>query len=317
MDVVTIGESMAVFTPESSSLMRYAATYSRKFGGAESNVAIGLIRLGHNVGWISKVGKDELGKSLLSFIRGEGIDVSQVKIDDTAPTGLYFKEVRSGNNVQVQYYRAGSAASKIEPSDLNEDYIKKAKYLHITGITPALSESCYKTVIKAIAIAKENGVKVIFDPNLRKKLWSEERARTVLLEIASMSDIVLPGVAEGEFMFGETDPEELGKLFLNHGASLVVMKVGAKGAFYFTEDKSELVSGFQVAQVIDPVGAGDGFAAGVISGLLDHLPIAKAVERGNGVGAMATQIKGDFEGLPDKDELESFMFASDEDDINR
>lgn len=317
MDVVTIGESMAVFSPESSTLMRYAVTYSRKFGGAESNVAIGLTRLGHNAGWISKVGNDELGKSLLSFIRGEGIDVSQVKVDGTAPTGLYFKEIRSGNNVQVQYYRAGSAASKMKATDLDEEYIKKAKYLHITGITPALSESCYETVLRAISIAKENGVKVIFDPNLRKKLWSEERARAVLLEIASMCDIILPGIAEGEFMFGETDPAKLGKLFLGQGSTLVIMKVGAKGAYYFTKEESELIPGYQVDQVIDPVGAGDGFAAGIISGLLDGLPIPKVVERGNGVGAMATMIKGDFEGLPDRVELENFMFSTDYDDISR
>ncbi|GAE34795.1 sugar kinase [Halalkalibacter akibai] len=317
MDVVTIGESMAVFSPESSPLMRYAATYSRKFGGAESNVAIGLTRLGHDVGWISKVGNDELGKGLLSFIRGEGVDVSQVKIEHSAPTGLYFKEVRSASNVRVEYYRKGSAASKLTIEDLNEAYIAKAKYIHVTGITPALSESCYETIIHMIKVARENEVKVIFDPNLRKKLWSEERAREVLLEIAAQSDIVMPGVSEGEFMFGETDPEKLGELFLNHGASLVVIKVGAKGAYYFTKEESKLVPGFPVEQVVDPVGAGDGFAAGVISGLLDQLPLTRAVERGNAVGAMATQIPGDFEGLPTREEIEQFMNSSDSEDINR
>ncbi|MFC0558300.1 sugar kinase [Halalkalibacter alkalisediminis] len=317
MDVVTIGESMAVFSPESSPLMRYAATYSRKFGGAESNVAIGLTRLGHEVGWISKVGNDELGKGLLSFIRGEGVDVSQVKISETAPTGLYFKEVRSANNVRVEYYRKGSAASQLSVNDLDESYIASAKFLHITGITPALSESCYETVMQMISIARENGVKVVFDPNLRKKLWSEERAREVLLEIAAKSDIVMPGVAEGEFMFGENDPDKLGELFLNHGASLVVIKVGAKGAYYFTKEKSELVPGFPVEQVVDPVGAGDGFAAGVISGLLDQLPLNKAVERGNAVGALATQIPGDFEGLPTREEMDHFMYATDSEDISR
>ncbi|MFC0473296.1 sugar kinase [Halalkalibacter kiskunsagensis] len=317
MDVVTIGESMAVFSPDSSPLMRYAATYSRKYGGAESNVAIGLTRLGHNVGWISKVGNDELGKGLLSFIRGEGVDVSRVKVDAYAPTGLYFKEVRNANDVRVQYYRSGSAASQMNVSDIDESYIVKAKYLHITGITPALSESCYETVMKMIAIAKENDVKVVFDPNLRKKLWSEERAREVLLEIASKSDIVLPGVAEGEFMFGDNDPEALGKLFINHGASLVIIKIGAKGAYYFTNEESELVAGFPVEQVIDPVGAGDGFAAGVLSGLLDELPLDKVVERGNAIGAMATQIPGDFEGLPSRDELNHFLYSSDSEDISR
>ncbi|MCT8137116.1 sugar kinase [Anaerobacillus sp. CMMVII] len=317
MDVVTIGETMVCFTPDSSPLMRYAHTYSQRFGGAETNVAIGLSRLGHQVGWISKAGNDEFGKALLSFVRGEGIDVSQVKIDPHAPTGLYFKEVRSGDNVRVQYYRKGSAASTLTPNDLEEAYIAKAKYLHITGITPALSDSCYQTVLHAIAIAKANRLKVVFDPNLRKKLWSEEKARSVLLEIAALADIILPGIDEGSFMFGETDPEKLGELFLQHGASVVILKAGAKGAYYFTESEKQFVPGFSVKTVVDPVGAGDGFAAGIISGLLDNLPLEKIVERGNAIGALATQVMGDFEGLPDRFELNQFMYSSSDEDVSR
>lgn len=315
MDVVTIGESMVVFTP-TSPLMKYAHTFSRKFGGAETNVAIGLTRLGHEVGWISKLGNDEFGKALLMFVRGEGIDVSQVSFDSSAPTGIYFKEIRNGGDVRVQYYRKGSAASKISEADIDENYIKKAKYLHITGITPALSPSCYEAILRAVHIAKENYVKVIFDPNLRKKLWSEEEAKRVLLQLAGLADIILPGVDEGKFMFGESDPAKLGQLFLQQGAEAVIIKVGAKGAYYFTENEGKLVPGFPVTTVIDPVGAGDGFAAGVISGLLDGLSIEKAVERGNAVGAIATQIEGDFESLPDRGELNRF-FHSSEDDINR
>lgn len=315
MDVVTIGESMVVFTP-TTPLMKYAHSYSRKFGGAETNVAIGLTRLGHNTGWISRVGNDEFGKALLSFIRGEGVDVSKVKFDDSAPTGIYFKEIRSGGDVRVQYYRKDSAASKLSEADIDKDYIKQAKYLHITGITPALSNSCYETILCSIKIAKENNVKVVFDPNLRKKLWSEKEAKRVLLEIAGLADIVLPGVDEGKFMFGEEDPEKLGRLFLNQGASVVILKVGAKGAYYFTKTEAKLVPGFPVKSVVDPVGAGDGFAAGVISGLLDGIELEKAVERGNAVGAIATQIEGDFESLPDRDELYRFFHSADE-DINR
>ncbi|MBU8908953.1 sugar kinase [Desertibacillus haloalkaliphilus] len=313
MDVVTMGETMVLFTPESQGPMRYAQTYTRKFGGAESNFAIGLARLGHEAGWISRVGDDELGKAMLSFIRGEGVDTSKVKVDNTAPTGLYFKEVRNVSDVRIQYYRKGSAASQMDKFDIDEEYISKARYLHISGITPALSQSCYEMVLEAISIAKKHGVKIIFDPNLRKSLWSEERAREVLLEIASQVDIILPGVSEGEFMFGEKDPETLGNLFLEHGAKLVVMKVGAAGAYYFTENESKLVEGFPVEQVVDPVGAGDGFAAGFTSGLLDGLSVAKAVERGNAVGAIVTTVSGDVEGLPEQSEVIRFMDNPSED----
>jgi 2-dehydro-3-deoxygluconokinase len=313
MDVVTIGETMVLFTPESTGLMRYATTFSRKFGGAESNFAIGLTRLGHQAAWISRVGNDELGKAMLSFIRGEGVDTAEVKIDPTASTGLYFKEIRNSTDIRVEYYRKASAASQMTSDDLNEEYIARSKYLHISGITPALSSSCYEMILEAIRIAKKHSVKVIFDPNLRKKLWSEDQARQVLLEIASKVDIILPGIDEGMFMFGENDPEKLGEMFLQHGASLVVLKVGAQGAYYFTENESKLVPGFTVEKVVDPVGAGDGFAAGFTSGLLDQLSLEKAVERGNAVGAMVTMVSGDVEGLPEKVDVDRFVGSLTED----
>ncbi|KHF38739.1 sugar kinase [Halalkalibacter okhensis] len=315
MDVVTIGETMVLFTPHNGQL-RYASQYVRSFGGAESNVSIGLSRLGHQAGWISAIGDDELGKGMLSFIRGEGVDVSQVKIDPTAPTGIFFKEIRNSSDIRIQYYRKGSAASQLSKEDLDADYIAKAKYLHISGITPALSESCCDMIFEAIKMAKEHGLKIVFDPNLRKKLWSEEQARDVLLKIAAEADIVLPGVAEGEFLFGESDPETLGNRFLNHGASVVILKVGAEGAYYFTNEESVLVPGFKVEQVIDPVGAGDGFAAGFMSGVLDGLSLYEAVQRGNAVGAIVTTVTGDVEGLPEKQEIERFINKP-ADDVSR
>ncbi|TCS79394.1 sugar kinase [Tepidibacillus fermentans] len=316
MDVVTVGETMVLMTPDSSGPMRYANEFMRKFAGAESNLAIGLARLGHQVGWISRVGKDEFGKAMVSFIRGEGVDVSQVKVDDSAPTGLYFKEFRRANDLRVYYYRKNSAASKLSPVDLNEEYIASAKFLHITGITPALSDSCYEMIFSAIEMAKKHSVKVVFDPNLRRKLWDEGKARETFLKIASQADIVLPGLDEGEFMFGEKDVEKLGKLFIEHGSAIVVIKTGADGAFYFTNDDHRFVPGFPVAKVVDPVGAGDGFAAGFISGLLDELSLYEAVKRGNALGAFAVTVNGDVEGLPDRDELFTF-FNEKSNDVSR
>lgn len=316
MDVITIGETMVLFTPETSGMMRYAKQYSMKFGGAESNVAIGLSRLGHKAGWISKVGNDEFGKAMSAFISGEGVDVSQVGVSADAPTGVYFKEPRRANDVRVYYYRKGSAASTLSKEDLNEEYIARAKYLHITGITPALSDSCAEAINEAIAIAKKHNVTIIFDPNLRKKLWSEEKARNTLLEIASRVDVILPGISEGQFMFGESDPIKLGKLFMDHGASTVVIKLGAAGAMYFTDEGQQAVPGFPVERVVDPIGAGDGFAAGFISGMLDGLQLVKAVERANAVGAFVTMVNGDVEGLPERDEIES-MINNTDDDVSR
>lgn len=303
MDVVTLGESMVVFEPDSVGNMRYAANFSANVGGAESNLTIGLARLGD----------DEFGMKILAFLRGEGIDVSQVKVETEAPTGIYFKERVTEDEMRVQYYRKGSAASRMQPEDLSEAVIGSAKYLHVTGITPALSESCRETVMKAIEIAKKHGVVVVFDPNLRRKLWPDDLAKRVLLEMAAKADIVLPGVDEGEFLFGDHNPESIGKHFYDHGASTVVVKLGEKGAYYLSDEESGYVEAFPVNKVVDPVGAGDGFASGLISGLLDRLPLNNAVQRGAAVGAMVTMIRGDAVGLPDRKRLESFMAGANRD----
>ncbi|UOQ50551.1 sugar kinase [Gracilibacillus caseinilyticus] len=317
MDVVTIGETMALFTPETQGKMRYSSYFSRKFAGAETNVAIGLERLGFNAGWISKVGDDELGKALLSFVRGEGVDVSSVTTDDRAQTGLYFKELRTENDVRVYYYRAGSAASRIAPDNIKEDYIANAKYLHLTGITSALSESCHQAVLQAIQYAKKHQVTIVFDPNIREKLWpSKEKAKEVLLQLSALADVVLPGISEAKYLFGEQELAEYGRLFIENGASTVILKEGSKGAHYFSEKESGFVPSYPVDRVVDPIGAGDGFAAGVLSGLLESMPLKRAIARGNATGAMVTMVNGDVEGLPDVEEIAHFM-KKDKEDVNR
>lgn len=298
---------MAMFSPDTMGKMRYASQYSRKFAGAETNVAIGLQRLGFQTGWISRVGDDEFGKGLIHFVRGEGVDVSQVQADSRAPTGLYFKEIRHEQDVYVYYYRAGSAASKMTAADIQEAYIAQAKYLHITGITPALSESCFQAVLQAVQFAKKHHVLVVFDPNIREKLWnSKEQARERLLQVAEQADIILPGVSEARYLLGDASLEQYAQHFLEKGSRMVIVKEGSKGAHFFTKDVHGFVPSYPVERVVDPIGAGDGFATGVISGLLEELTLEDAVKRGNGIGAIVTTVNGDVEGLPDRDELARF-----------
>src|SRR5699024_2930482 len=308
---------MVLFTPENAGPMRYTDRFSSRVAGAESNVAIGLARLGAQTGWMSRLGHDEFGKKIRSFIRGEGVDTSQVAFDETADTGLFFKEKLAPGEWRVKYYRQGSAASRLKPGDVDESYIAGAKYLLVTGITPALSESCYETVLTAIEYAKKHHVKVVFDPNLRRKLWSENKARTVLIELVSKADVVLPGIEEAEFLFGSGSTEQLARQFIKKNASAVIMKLGKKGAYYLAEDTEGYVEGFRVSEVVDPVGAGDGFSAGVLSGLLDGLELNDSVQRGNAVGAMAIMAAGDVEGLPEKDRLLDFMHNRGRGDVER
>jgi 2-dehydro-3-deoxygluconokinase len=192
---------------------------------AESNVAIALTKLGHQVGWFSKLGNDEFGKYIQATIRGEGVDVSRVIFDPVKYTGILFKERFMHSNPSVYYYRKDSAASNLKSEELDESYIRDAKILHITGITPALSENCRKTLFKAIEIAKANNVLVSFDPNIRLKLWTKEEAIPVLLEIAKQSDIIFPGIDEGEMLLGLTNPEEIAESLMNMGCSIVAVKI--------------------------------------------------------------------------------------------
>jgi 2-dehydro-3-deoxygluconokinase len=317
MDVVSIGETMILFSPEANGAIRYADKFSARCAGAESNTLIGLARLGHETGWISKVGKDELGEMILKAVRGEGVDTSKVQYDPEAPTGIFFKGVMNERDTRVYYYRKGSAASNLSSGDVDEAYIAQAKYLYLTGITPALSASCYELVFHAIEIAKKNHVKIVFDPNIRYKLWDSSYAKKTILKISSLADIVLPGLSEGRFIFGDKPTEKIAEAFIENGAPQVIVKLGDKGAYYINGSDRGNVPGFKVKRVVDPVGAGDGFTAGVLSGLLDGVGFRKAVIRGAAIGAIVVTANGDIEGLPDRETLERFIRSSADNEIDR
>ncbi len=308
LDVVTLGETMVLFSTQDQLSLEYAHQVTKQVAGAESNVAIALSRLGVRSGWISKLGEDPFGRYIHKFIRGEGVDTSEVIFTDKAQTSVFFKEKVSAENVNVYYYRKDSAASLLRESDLNENYLASARFLHVTGITPALSESCKEAVFQAIRLAKSNGLTIVFDPNIRYKLWeNHEEAREVLLEIASLSDYLLPGIDEASFLTGEDDYAKAADALLTRENQTVIMKLGAKGAYYSSNHESGEVLGHPVKHVVDPIGAGDGFAAGVISGLVEGCSVREAVERGNAVGAFVVQMNGDVEGLPTGKQLDQFM----------
>ncbi len=307
LDVVTFGETMVMMNPEESGSLKYADRFSRHLGGTESNVAIGLARLGLRAGWISRLGQDPFGDYVEAFIRGEGVDVSQVRRDDIGPTGLMIKERFELGQTRVYYYRKGSAASRLGPEDLDEAYIRRARHLHLTGITPALSDACRAAVYRGIELARRGGLTITFDPNLRLKLWSADEMRPIILDIVSRVDVVLPGLGEGEILFETDDPDEIITRFLGLGPNVVVLKTGADGAILGTPAERIHVPGIQLERVVDPVGAGDGFAAGFIAGQLKGLDLCESVELANAVGAFATTVRGDVEGLPTWDELQQFL----------
>ena len=173
-EVVTIGETMVVFDSTSAGPLRYANAFTCHTGGAETNVAVGVVRMGHSAGWISRVGKDEFGRKIINTFRGEGVDVSRVEMDPAHNTGIFFRESVGNGEYRNTHYRKTSAFSVISPDMLDEEYIRSAKYLMISGITLAVNPAAAATARRAMEIAKEAGVKICFDPNLRLKMWSAE-----------------------------------------------------------------------------------------------------------------------------------------------
>lgn len=305
LDVVTIGESMVQLTPTTAGRLRYATRFERFVAGAESNVAIGLTRLGHAAGWVSRVGADEFGACVVSAIRGEGVDVSTVVRDLEAPTGVYFKERRQPRATHVHYYRAGSAASRLDPDDLRPEYIAQAQYLHLTGITPALSATCRETVWEALRIAGREGVRVSMDPNIRRRLWPDDEARAVLLEMLPRVDLVLASDDEA-LLLAETDtPEDAAHALRAMGPEQVVVRRGADGALAAgPSSEMEEAPAIEV-EVVEPVGAGDAFNAGFLSGQLRGWDLGASLRLGNVLGGLATTAPGDVQALPTWEEAQA------------
>jgi 2-dehydro-3-deoxygluconokinase len=308
IEVVTIGETMVAFIPNAHTALRYVEHFTKVVAGAESNVAVGLVKLGHSSGWISKLGNDEFGQFILRELRGEGVDVSSVLISDTNPTGIMFKQFTNDKDSSVFYYRNNSAASTIHKDELDTQYIQDARILHISGITPALSKSCEETTLEAMNFARRQGILVCFDPNIRLKLWSKQKAKSVLEPLLSLSDIVLLGEDEAELLMGLSAPIKIVDNLRKRGVRWIGIKQGSKGA-YVADVNTELSIPPYPVTVVDTIGAGDAFNAGFLAGLLENKSIASCGKMGVMMGALAVSSYGDFEGLPNRASFDS-MFAN-------
>jgi 2-dehydro-3-deoxygluconokinase len=305
LDVVTFGEAMMLLVAGQTGPLEQVETFHKRTAGAETNVAIGLARLGLRVGWASRLGTDSMGRYLLAAMTQEGIDCTHVVCDPAQKTGFQFKgRVNDGSDPPVEYHRQGSAASCMGVTDIDAAWLTGARHLHATGVFAAISDHTLPAARQTMDLMRAAGRTVSFDPNLRPTLWATpEHMRSSINDLATRADWVLPGLEEGRFLTGEKTPEGIASFYLKGGASLVVVKLGSEGAYFESATDSGYVPGFPVAQVVDTVGAGDGFAVGVISALLDGLSVPEAVKRGAWIGARAVQVLGDSEGLPTRAEL--------------
>jgi 2-dehydro-3-deoxygluconokinase len=302
--VITAGETMALLVPPGPGRLRHATSLTLSIGGAESNVAIGLARLGIPASWISVLGDDELGELVLNRLRAEGVDTSAVTRTADRPTGLYLREEVAGR-LRVYYYRSGSAAATLAPHAFDLSILKGAAFVHLTGITGALSPECAEFLPWVARAAQEAGVRVSYDVNYRSRLWAPSAARAATEALLPYVDVLLVGHEEATALWDwETDIalEQLSKV----GPSEVILKLGADGCAAVIDGERLTSPGFPARQ-LDPIGAGDAFDAGYLAASLWGWAPEKRLRTANAMGAFCVQNLGDYEGLPSRRELDAFL----------
>lgn len=305
-ELVTIGETCVSLVAKSRGPLRYAPEFERRPGGAESTVAAGVARLGHSAGWISRLGDDELGAYVLGVMRSENVDTSAVLLTREAQTGVFLRDNRTDGRSSVIYYRRNSAFAGFHPDNLDEDYVGSARILHLTGITPGLSDSCRASVFRALDIARANGVTVVFDPNYRASIWPPDAARPCIEDLMKRSDHVLAGREDLSKLTGLTGQTEQLEYLHRLGLLTVVLKLGADGAVLSSSAGAERVEGHPSEPPVDRFGAGDAFAAGYIVGLLEGRDRLASAALGNAVAGWSVRLPGNIESLPDWNDLQRF-----------
>lgn len=303
-DVLTIGETMGLIQLTSSQVLGSEADVHLGIGGTESNVAIGLSRLGHRVRWVSSLGNDVFGRMIAETITSQDVEVVP-NWNQAKKTGLMVKSPSLGHERKVTYYREGSAASYLQPDTIPDSLISDCRLVHLTGVFPALSESTRRTALDMPWRVKSLGKQLSFDVNFRSALWSESRARIILREIASSADVVFGDRRELELLVDNPsgDNRVLVEQVAQLGPSEVILKLGAEGATSLISGNHFSSRGFQV-EVLDTVGAGDAFVAGYLSAFLDGKEESERLERANFCGALACTRYGDWEGAPTRAEFE-------------
>lgn len=300
-ELVTCGEAMALLTTPAVGLLRHARSLDLGVAGAEANVAIGAARLGVRTAWIGRVGADEFGALVRQTLAGQGVDTTGVVTDPEAPTGLMIKERRTAAVTRVSYRRAGSAGSRLACGDIDGEVLDAARVLHVTGITPALSGTAREALRAAVERARAGGVLVSVDVNHRERLWPATVAVEEYRWLAAHCDLLFVAEAEAALLAGAGHADPVGALAAL-GPTEVVVKRGARGASAVIDGERFEAPVFAVSS-LDPVGAGDAFAAGYLAERIAGAPPAQRLRTGAACGAFAVTVQGDWEGLPVRREL--------------
>lgn len=311
--VVTLGETMALVSAAAPGSFVTNRDLRLSVAGSESNVAIGVARLGGAASWISRVGDDGFGDLIRRELRAEGVH-AVVTVDPARPTGLMVKERPNAMRTRIRYYRVGSAASALSAADVPEELVASAAVLHVTGITPALGDGPADAVSRAVAAARAAGVPVSIDVNYRSALWSAEEAGRVLGPLVRSADILFAGPEEAALLVPAGKPVELARRLGALGPAQVLVKMGADGVVAQV-DGIEYSRPAIPVPVVDTVGAGDAFVAGYLTELVAGAPVEARLDTAVAAGAAACTTLGDWEGLPTRADLAAL--GSDGDPVAR
>lgn len=296
MDVLCVGETMAVVTPVKAQSLSEAEECLLGFGGAESNVAAHLAEFGYRAGWASRLGQDPFGDRIMEGLAARGVDVSLVTRDSTSPTGVYFKDPDIGHGARTLYYRAGSAASRMVPEDSGAWPLEQTGWIHTSGINAALSASCSALTEHLLAQARAKGYKVSFDVNYRPALWGVDAAGPRLLDLAGKATVVLVGLDEAATLWGCTRADDVSALL--PGPRHLIVKDSATEAVEFVREQDQDERVWRVpahlVDIVEPVGAGDAFAAGYLAGLLRGDKPEDRLAMGHSFAAWTLGTRADF-----------------------
>lgn len=290
-DVLTLGETMWRLSPPGRERLETTRALEVNVGGSESNVAIALARLGKRVAWWSRLPDNGPGRHIAATLRMHGVDVSGVCWDN-GRLGTYFVEFGSPPRpTQVIYDRAHSSASHMRPDDFDWSVVRRCRWLHLTGITPALSESCLETVRRAMQEARAAQIPISFDLNYRARLWTPAQAAATYDELAARATVVIAAERDIELLYGAGCTAH--DLHQRWNGAVVVLTRGAEGAIAYNGKTDYQANGYLI-QIVDRVGAGDAFAAGLLCALLDGRPMSEALRWGNAVAALKLTMQGDI-----------------------
>lgn len=312
-EFLTIGEPIGLFASQDVDQSLADATHFEKYlAGAEVNVSIGFSRLWHSTEYVTRLGEDPVGEFIVKQLNLNHIATDYVETTPDYWTALQLKQRVTKGDPGIFYYRKNSAAAHFQKAILDRIDFDGIKLVHLSGIFPGISGTALDAFKHLISLIHQYpAIRTTFDPNLRPQLWSsKEKMVSTINELASQANIILPGVNEGEILMGSRDPEKIADYYLNHGeqTDTVIVKAGSKGAYVKTKGgHGAMVSGYHVDHVVDTVGAGDGFAVGVITGLLEGLSNEEAAKRGNAIGSLAVQAPGDNDGYPTYEALAAYQ----------